>query len=125
MALHGLAREDAEETARAHGIPAGRLQQIAEEWNRRMTAHPEVVQRYSALYQEAMREAGIVAPEITLEQYADILRRSRETPLEQVLPEFGLNLQTFALVSGRWGERMQADVSLAMRLAELLGGPTG
>ena len=125
VALHGLAEEDAEETARAHGIPAGRLQQIAEEWNRRMTAHPEVVQRYSALYQEAMREAGIVAPEITLEQYADILRRSRETPLEQVLPEFGLNLQTFALVSGSWGERMQADVSLAVRLAELLGGPTG
>jgi hypothetical protein len=72
-----------------------------------------------------MREAGIVAPEITLEQYADILRRSRETPLEQVLPEFGLNLQTFALVSGTWGERMQTDVSLAVRLAELLGGPTG
>ena len=120
--LHRVPPEQMEATAEGHGIPKGRLQAIAEEWNRRMQADPQVVQRYSDLYQEGMREAGIVAPEITLEQYADIIIRSKTTPLEQVLPEFGLTIQTFALVSGTWGERLQADPSLAARLGEILGG---
>jgi hypothetical protein len=123
VAVFGLGEADAEAAAQAHGIPPGRMQAIGEEWSRRMTAHPEMVQRYNTLYQETMREADVVAPDITLEQYADILRRGRETPLEELLPEFGLNLQTWALVSGSWGERLMADTSLAARLAELLGGP--
>ncbi len=125
VAIFGLSEAEAEGVAVAHGLPAGRLQAIGEEWSRRMTAHPEMVHRYNALYQEGMKEAGVVAPDITLEQYAEILRRGKEMPLEQLLPEFGLNLQTFALVSGSWGERMMADPSLAVRFAQLMGAPTG
>ena len=124
VAMFGLSGPAVEDAAQAHGIPAGRVQAISEEWNRRFMAQPELVQQYNALYQQAMKDAGILAPEISLEQYADILRKAKETPLEQVLPEFGLNMQTFALVSGGWGERLMADTSLASRLAELLGGPT-
>jgi hypothetical protein len=111
--------------AESRGIPKGRLQAIAEEWNRRMSSSPEVVQEYSDLYQEAMREAGIEAPDITLEQYADILRRSGSESLEKVLPEYGLNVQTFALVSGTWVEKMRTDPSIAARLGEILGGSAG
>ena len=125
VAVYGLDETEAEKAARAHGIPAGRMQAIGEEWSRRMTTHPELVQKYNALYQQAMKDAGIVAPDITLEQYAELLRRGKDTPLEQLLPEFGLNMQTFALVSGSWGERMMADPSLALRLAQFLGAPTG
>jgi len=123
VAGFGLDAAQAEEAAQAQGIPAGRMLAIGEEWSRRMTKHPEVVFKYNALYQAAMKEAGVVAPDITLEQYAEILKRGKETPLEQLLPEFGLNLQTWALVSGSWGERMMADTSLAVRFAQLLGAP--
>ena len=123
VAVFGLDEAEAEEAAQAHGIPAGRMLAIGEEWTRRMTANPEMVQRYNALYQQAMKDAGVVAPDITLEQYAEILRRGRETPLDALLPEFGLNLQTWALVSGSWGERLMADPTLAVRLAQLLGAP--
>lgn len=118
--LHRDPDLDPDAVAQAHGIPAGRFKAVSEEWGRRLSAGPEVVQRYNAAYQAAMKDAGIEAPDITLQQYADILRRSRSTPLEEVLPEFGLTLQTFALVSGRWGERMMSDTALAARLAELL-----
>ena len=120
--LHRSPSQDWDGVAETHGIPRGRLQAIAEEWNRRMQSDPQMVQRYSDLYQQAMRDAGVEAPDITLEQYADILQRSKTTPLEKVLPEFGLTVQTFALVSGRWGEKMRADPSLAARLGEILGG---
>ena len=125
VAIFGLGEEEAEAAARDHGIPAGRMLPIGEEWSRRMTANPELVHRYNALYQEGMKEAGVVAPDITLEQYAEILKRGSETPLEKLLPEFGLNLQTWALVLGSWGERMMADPSLALRFAQLMGAPTG
>ncbi|MGH2692379.1 MAG: hypothetical protein ACRDHM_07720, partial [Actinomycetota bacterium] len=65
---------------------------------------------------------GIEAPEITLEQYAEILREAGKRPLAEVLPAYALNLQTFALVSGQWIDRMAADTSIAARLATLLGG---
>jgi hypothetical protein len=123
VAVFDLDDAKAEEAAQAHGIPAGRMLAIGEEWNRRMTTNPEMVHKYNALYQQAMKDAGIVAPDITLEQYAEILTRGKETPLEQLLPEFGLNMQTWALVSGSWGERMMADPSLAVRFAQLLGVP--
>ena len=119
--LHRVPSERWDATAEEHGIPAGRLQAISEEWNRRMQADPQVVRAYSDLYQKAMKEAGVEAPDITLEQYAEILRKSKTVPLDQVLPEFGLTLQTFALVSGGWGEKMIADPALAARLAEMLG----
>jgi hypothetical protein len=118
--LHGLSPDEMNTAAEAHGIPKGRLQAVAEGWNKRMTEHPEVVQRYSALYQQAMRDAGIKAPEITLEQYAEILREAGTRPLEEVLPAFGLNVQTFALVSGQWIERMRTDTTIAAQLAALL-----
>lgn len=126
--LHGLPPERMDAAAQAHGIPSGRLQAVAEGWNKRMAQHPEVVQRYSALYQQGMRDAGIEAPEITLEQYAEILREAGKRPLEEVLPAYGLNVQTFALVSGQWIDRMRTDTTIAARLAGLLapagsGGP--
>src|SRR3989337_987233 len=40
VAVYGLGEVEAEEAARAHGIPAGRMQTIGEEWSRRMTTHP-------------------------------------------------------------------------------------
>jgi hypothetical protein len=125
VAVFGLEDAKADEVAQAQGIPAGRMFAIGEEWSRRMTTNPDMVQKYNALYQQAMKDAGVVAPDITLEQYAEILRRGRETPLDELLAEFGLNLQTWALVSGSWGERLMADPSLAVRLAQLLGAPTG
>jgi hypothetical protein len=45
-----------------------------------------------------MHGAGIQAPDITLEQRAEILRESGKRPLAEVLPAYGLTLQTFALV---------------------------
>ncbi|HEX9823538.1 MAG TPA: hypothetical protein VGB51_03975 [Actinomycetota bacterium] len=114
--------EDVETLAVANGIPAGRINAIAEAWNGRMTEHPEVVTRYSELYQQAMRDAGIEAPDISLEQYAELLRRQGSgEPVADVLKAFGLDLQTFALVSQHWIDEMQSDPSLAMRLAELMG----
>jgi len=122
VAMHGASEDEIEERAQENGIPAGRLNAIAEEWNRRFTEDPSLVHRYSALYQEAMREAGITAPDITLEQYAEILQaQQRGESVTEVLTRFGLNLQTFALVSQGWIDRMAADPSIAMRLGQLLG----
>ncbi len=121
VALHGASPEEIETRATAHGIPSGRINAIAEAWNQRFVEHPELVRRYSDLYQQAMQRAGIRAPEITLEQYAEILQSG--TSGEQfvsVLGRFGLNLQTFALVSQGWIDRMSADPSLAMRLATIM-----
>jgi hypothetical protein len=123
VALHGASSpEEVETRARALGIPAGRIKAIGEGWNQRFALHPELVRRYSDLYQKAMRDAGIRAPDVSLEQYAEIL--SSQTSGEQfleVLKRFGLNLQTFALVSQGWIDKMSADPSLAMRLASLMG----
>lgn len=121
--LHRTPSEKMDETAEAMGIPAGRLTAIAEGWNARMVQYPEVVTRYSELYQQGMKDAGIEAPDISLEQYADILKQGRTRPINEILPEFGLNMQTFAMVSGQWIEKMSADTTLAAKLAELLGGP--
>jgi hypothetical protein len=122
VALHGTSLEEMESRAQALGIPAGRMNAISEGWNQRFAEHPELVRRYSDLYQKAMRDAGIRAPDISLEQYAEILssRTSGEEFLE-VLQRFGLDLQTFALVSQVWIEKMSADPSLAMRLASMVG----
>ena len=126
VAFHreGAAADQIEALAVANGIPAGRISAIAEVWNKRMAEHPEVVTRYSELYQRAMRDAGIEAPDITLEQYAEILRRQGAgEAVGDVLKDFGLDLQTFAMVSQGWIDRMAADTSVAIRLAELMGAP--
>jgi hypothetical protein len=68
-----------------------------------------------------MKDAGIEAPDITLEQYADILTQGRTRPINEILPEFGLNMQTFAMVSGEWIDKMAKDPAMAARLAELMG----
>jgi crotonobetainyl-CoA:carnitine CoA-transferase CaiB-like acyl-CoA transferase len=122
VAFHRASGDDVESLAVANGIPAGRINAIAEVWNRRMAEHPEVVTRYSELYQQALRKAGIEAPDISFEQYVEILRRqTKGDPIAEVLSDFGLDLQTFALVSQRWIDEMQKDTSLAARMAELLG----
>jgi hypothetical protein len=126
VALYGVtADEEIETRAQAHGVPPGRFKAVAEGWNRRMAEHPEVVQRYSSLYQQALKDAGVEAPDITLEQYAEILRRqSQGQPVTEVLSDFGLDLRTFALVSQRWIDEMAADPSLAVRFVGLLQEPT-
>ena len=126
VALHGAAGKEVEARAQAHGVPAGRFHAVVEGWNRRLAEHREVVQRYSALYQEALRRAGVEAPDITLEQYAEILRRQTGgEPITEVLASFGLDLRTFALVSQRWIDALAADPSLATRLATLLTDQPG
>lgn len=123
VAFHRASGDEIESLAVANSIPAGRIDAIAEVWNRRMTEHPEVVTRYSELYQQALRKAGIEAPDISFEQYVEILRRqTKGEPIAEVLGAFGLDLQTFALVSQHWIDEMQKDSSLAARLGELLGG---
>lgn len=122
VALHEVPLEQHDEVAAARGIPAGRLQGIAQEWNRRMTEDPQVVLRYSAAYQQAMKDAGIEAPDISFEQYAEILKRQQTEEITAILPDYGLDLQTFALVSQRWIDAIAADTSLAVRLGEALGG---
>ena len=124
VAIHAAPPEEREARAVEHGIPPGRIDAIGEAWDRRMKEHPEIVRRYSDLYQQAMRDAGIQAPEITLEQYAEIIHRGGTEPLEKVLPEFGLTVQTFAMVSQRWIDRMQADPSVAIRFAQIMGPPS-
>ncbi|MGH2710792.1 MAG: hypothetical protein ACRDH9_06280 [Actinomycetota bacterium] len=119
--LHRTTQEKMDEAAEALGIPAGRLTAIAEGWNKRMTDHPEVVHKYSELYQKGMKDAGIEAPDISIEQYADILRQGRTRPITEILPEFGLNMQTFAMVSGQWIEKMSGDPQIAAKLAGLMG----
>ncbi|MDQ4004791.1 MAG: hypothetical protein M3135_00610 [Actinomycetota bacterium] len=121
VAMHGASPEEMETRAQALGIPAGRITAIGEAWNQRFAAHPELIRRYSDLYQKAMRDAGIRAPDISLEQYAEIL--SSQTSGDQfleVLKRFGLDLQTFALVSQGWIDKMASDPSLAIRLATLM-----
>ena len=121
VALHGASPEEVETRAQELGIPPGRITAISAAWNQRFAEHPELVRRYSDLYQQAMREAGIRAPEISLEQYAEILgSQASGDRFLQVLERFGLNLQTFALVSQGWIDKISADPSLAMRLATLM-----
>ena len=121
VAIHAAPEDRWDALAQEHGVPAGRIRAIGEEWNRRFAENPALVQEYSRLYQQAMREAGITAPDITLEQYVEILQsQQRGEPMDEALARFGLTLQTFALVSQTWIERMAADLSLAMRFAELI-----
>ncbi|MDQ3991330.1 MAG: hypothetical protein M3245_03340 [Actinomycetota bacterium] len=124
VALFGLTADELDARAESLGVPPGRLNAVAEEWNRRMAADPEVARRYSEAYQAALRDAGVRTPDITLEQYADIMRQAQGgRPLAEVLASFGLDLQTFAMVSQHWTERMGADRDVAMRFAGLLGLP--
>ena len=113
VALHAADPEEADAIAQRHGIPAGTgIQAIAEGWNQRFVQQPELVQRYSDLYQQAMRKAGIQAPDITLEQYAEILKSGASgDAFLLVLQRFGLTLQTFAMVSQGWIDKMAADPS--------------
>ena len=121
VALHGASPEEIETRALEQGIPPGRITAISAAWNQRFAEHPELVRRYSDLYQQAMKDAGIRAPDISLEQYAEILRsQTSGDEFLEVLKRFGLDLQTFALVSQGWIDKMSADPSLAMRLATLM-----
>jgi hypothetical protein len=121
VALFGATEEEVEERAQANGIPPGRMTAIAQEWNRRLAEDRSLWGAYNDHYQAAMREAGITAPEITIEQYAEILSsQQRGEPMQEVLARFGLNMQTFSMVSQTWAKRLVTDWSLAMRLGQLL-----
>ena len=123
-ALTGTTTEDeVEARAVAGGIPAGRYGAISEVWNQRVLGIPEVGARYTELYLAALRAQGIEAPDITLEQFAEITRRqgSGESPTV-VLVEFGLTPQTYSLVSQKWAGRFATDPGLAMRFGQLLSG---
>ena len=119
--LYGKDRSEWDEIAQAHGFPAGRFEAIAEAWTRRISEEPGLAQAYNALYQREMVAAGVTVPELSLEQYASLVRAGSGKPLEEALARFGLNMQQFSMLAQRWGERMMADPSLAMRYAELIG----
>ncbi|HYH27370.1 MAG TPA: hypothetical protein VEA19_01180 [Actinomycetota bacterium] len=113
--------EEVEERAAARGFPAGRYAAIAEVWNQRVFGIPEVGAKYSELYLSQLRAQGIQPPEITLEQFAELLRRQGSgAPSGDVLAEFGLTPQTYALVSQEWARKMMSDPNVAMRIGQLL-----
>jgi hypothetical protein len=77
-----------------------------------------LVVAYNEAYQQAMVEAGITAPDVTIEQYADMIKTGG--PSEENLAKWGLTMQQFSMISHRWTQAMGADVSLAQRFASLM-----
>jgi len=119
--MYGKDQSEWDEIAQAHGFPPGRFEAIAEAWTRRMSQQPGLAQAYNALYQREMVAAGVTVPDLTLEQYASLVTAGSGKSLEDALARFGLNMQQFSMLAQRWGERMMADPSLAMRYAQLIG----
>lgn len=117
VAMHGAPPETWDAIAERFGIPAGRYQAIGEAWTARMGTDMALVNRYNELYQAAMVEAGITAPEITMEQYVDLIKTGGPTP--ENLARYGLDMQQFSMVSHRWTQAMGADVGLAQKFAQL------
>lgn len=121
MHVHDM--EAAAAQARAKGVAWDRITAIATEWNRRMVVDPRIAHRYSELYQKELAEAGVRAPDLTVEQYASIITATqRGEPLGQVLQRFGLTLPAFAMVSDGWTKKLAADPSLAVRFASVISG---
>ena len=117
----GKDESELEEIAQRHGFPPGRFEAIAEAWKQRMARNPAIVHAYNRLYQRAMEEAGVEAPDLSLEEYASIIRATGAgTPLDEAIEPFGMDVQQFSMLSQRMGERMMRNPSLAIRYAQLI-----
>jgi hypothetical protein len=126
VALHRVDESEWDAVAATFGVGPGRVTALGEAWQAKLTADPSLAIAYNDLYQRAMVEAGITAPEVSLEQYADMLRSGGPTP--EVLAKYGIDVQQFSMISHRMGQAMMADVGLAQRFAQLMmpqGGQPG
>jgi hypothetical protein len=117
--LYGKSEEESEEVARAHGIPDGRLQELIAAWTERLR-NPITVFRYHRLYQRALRERGVRRPEVSLEQYVELLKAAKGGDIAEVCKKHGMTVQQWAMVSQHMGMRMLTRPSLAKRFAELM-----
>ncbi len=71
--------------ADTHGIPPEHLQAVTDEWNRRTSTDQATLLRYNELYQQELHRLGVQRPEITLEQYAEMMKAVQAgTPADQV-----------------------------------------
>lgn len=115
--LTGKPPEEWDAIAAEYGIAAGRFQAVSDAWTARFQTEFGLVNQYNDAYQAAMVEAGITAPEITLEQYVDLLKTGGPTP--ENLAKYAIDLQQFSMISNHWTQAMGSDVALAQRFAAL------
>ena len=117
--LYGKSEAECEEIARAHGVPEGRLQELIAAWTARMR-NPVTVFRYHRLYQRALRERGVQRPEVSVEQYAELLKAAQGGDIAEVCKKHGMTVQQWSMVSQHMGMKMLFNPSLARRFAELM-----
>ena len=117
--LYGKSEEESDEVARAHGVPDGRLQELIEAWTAKLR-NPITVFRYHRLYQRALRERGVQRPEVSVEQYVELLKAAQGGNIAEVCERHGMTVQQWSMVSQHMGIRMLTDFSLARRFAELM-----
>ncbi len=121
VALTDKSREEQEAIAQSYGLAPGRLQAVVDAWTARMS-DPQTLNRYHELYQQELVEAGVQRPEVTLEQYAAMMKAmSGGTSVQDVCMQNGITVQQWAMVAQHWGSQMMADPSLAVRFAQLMG----
>ena len=117
--LYGKSEEESQEIARAHGVPDGRLKELIEAWTARLR-NPITVFRYHRLYQRALRQRGVRRPEVSLEQYVELLKAAKGGNIAEVCKKHDITVQQWSMVSQHMGMRMLTRPSLAKRFAELM-----
>ena len=117
VALNGVPEAEWDAVAAKFGVGPGKVVSMGAAWQQKMTGNPQLAIEYNAHYQQAMIEAGITAPEVTLEQYAELVKTG---PDQATLDKYGIDLQQFSMISQRMGERMMADMGLAQQFAQLM-----
>lgn len=114
-------RAQLEALAAQHGVPPGRFDAISAVWSERVMGNREVGLRYTELFQAATKEAGIEAPDLSLEQYAAILSEMQAgKPMHEVCEGKGLTVQQFSMASQAWAEKLMANPMLGVQLAQLM-----
>ncbi|MGH2662711.1 MAG: hypothetical protein ACRDH8_07850 [Actinomycetota bacterium] len=89
VALQDKSREEQEAIAQSYGVAPGRLQALVDGWTARMS-DSQTLNRYHELYQMELAEAGVERPEVTLEQYAVIMKPCRRArPSRTFVPSTG------------------------------------
>ena len=116
--LHRVPEPEWDAVASRFGVAPDAVTGLGERWQAKMAAEPSLALAYNDAYQRAMVEAGITAPDITLEQYADLLRTGG--PSEANLKRYSISLQQFSMISHRWSTALGSDPGLAQRFAELM-----
>jgi len=116
--LHRVPQDEWDAVAARFGLGPGKVTDLGERWQAKMTADPSLALAYNDHYQRAMVEAGITAPELTLEQYADLLKTGG--PTDANLQKYSINLQQFSMISQRMTQAMGSDMALAQRFAQLM-----